>query len=372
MKTVVITDAKYRASIAAARTLGRGGFRVAAVQARADAKTTPPVSASRYVSEFHWLSGSASAGQADGGEYIENLLEFLSGCDRPVLLCAGAGTLNAVAGQRERFREVCDFLISPPPVLDALNDKAAVQRRCEELDIPTPRRFYGKPDRFPVIVKPRCGEKFGLKAKDRYRVAGDAAEWEAALSAMSAWDPDPVVQEKIDGDGAGVSLLLGRNGELLDALCHRRIREYPISGGPSACCESFYDADLIAQAHKLLYSFGFEGLAMVEYKGGRVLEVNPRIWGSFPLTEKCGSPITLRYAQAAAGETVSYTPCDYRPGVRMRFLLNDSAALFSLLRHGQFGAFVSGIPDCFRAAEALSDRDDPAPMRRYLRNVLYR
>ena len=56
----------------------------------------------------------------------------------------------------------------------------------------------------------------------------------------------------------------------------------------------------------------------------------------------------------------------------MRFLLNDSAALFSLLRHGQFGAFVSGIPDCFRAAEALSDRDDPAPMRRYLRNVLYR
>lgn len=365
MRTVIVTDVKYRSAIAAVRTLGRGGLRVIAAQARGDSLAAPPASASRYVSEFHWLSDSHD--QA----YAENLLYLLERYDHPVLLCVGAKTLNAVSWRRERFREACDFLISPPAVLESLNDKAAVQRRCEELGIPVPRRYGGKPGHFPVIVKPRCGEKFGLKAKDRYRIAQNASEWEAAVSAMAAWDPEPVVQEIVGGDGAGASLLLGRGGELLGALCHRRIREYPISGGPSACCESFYDETLIAQAHRLLRSFGFEGLAMVEYKGGRVLEVNPRIWGSFPLTEKCGSPLALRYARAAAGEAVSYTPRDYRSGVRMRFLLNDTAALLALLRRGHFRAFFSGLPDCFRAVEALSDRDDPVPMRRYLRDTLH-
>lgn len=365
MGTVVITDGKYRASVAAARMLGRAGYRVAVAQARGDCPLEPPVSASRYVSETRRLEGSAS----ERG-YPDRLYALLEEYGRPVLFCAGAATLNAVAGQRERFAQVCDFLIAPPDVLDALNDKEAVHRRCLELGIPVPQEFDGPPDRYPVVVKPHCGEKSGLKAKDRYAVARTAQEYAARLAAMSKYDQRPIVQEQVQGEGAGASLLLDRDSRLVCAICHRRVREYPASGGPSTCCESFYDGGMIGRAYALLASFGFVGMAMVEFKGGRVLEVNPRVWGSFPMTERTGSPFAVRYAQAAMGERLDYRPQDYKTGVRMRFTLNDGAAMLDYLRHGRPGPFFQGMADWFRAEEALSAGDDPAPFKRYLRNTL--
>ena len=271
---------------------------------------------------------------------------------------------------RERFAEVANFLIAPPEVLDALNDKETVHHRCEELGIPVPKQFANTPDRYPVVIKPHCGEKFGLKASERYAVAHNEAEFRAHLARMKVYDPAPIVQERVSGDGIGVSLLLGKNSELLAAICHRRVREYPITGGPSTCCESFYDEEMIAKAHRLLQSFGFSGMAMVEFKGEHVLEVNPRIWGSFPMTDCAESPFTLKYALAAANDAVEYVPCDYKTGVRMRFLLNDTVAVLHYLKGGKFGEFFRGLGDMFTAKEALSSHDDPAPMRKYLKQYL--
>ena len=75
---------------------------------------------------------------------------------------------------------------------------------------------------------------------------------------------------------------------------------------------------------------------MVEFKGGRVLEVNPRVWGSFPMSTCCGSPFTALYARAAQGETLSYMPEDYQVGVKMRYLFHDGAATLGYLRQGDW------------------------------------
>ena len=367
MNTVVITDGKYRSSIAAARVLGRAGYRVVVTQTRADETGIPPVFSSRWVAESRWVDGAAA-----DPDYPERLLDILKEYDHPVLLCVGATSLNAVAARRADFEAVCDFLIAPPEVLDALNDKEAVHRRCLELGIPVPRQYEGKPEGYPVVIKPHCGEKFGLKAAQRYAVAANEEEFDRHYARMSQYDPSPIVQEKVVGDGEGVSLLLGKQGQLLCAICHRRIREYPMTGGPSTCCVSFYDQTMIEQAHALLKSFGFRGLGMVEFKGGRVLEVNPRIWGSFPLTEQAASPMAALYAKAAAGENVEYTAQDYRAGVRMRFLLNDTAAVLDYLRHGRVGTALGVLPDLLRAKEALGAKDDRAPLRAYLNRSLLR
>lgn len=367
METVVITDGKYRASIAAARALGRAGYRVVVTQTRKDSPLEPPVFTSRFVSQGRWIEGAAS-----DPDYADRLLAVLREYDRPVLFCVGAVTLNTAAREQERFRQACALLVAPPEVLEQLNDKEAVHRRCEELGIPVPKQYGGEPESYPVVVKPHCGEKFGLKARDRYIVAANRAEYTAAMAAMQAYDPAPIVQQKVEGAGAGASLLLDQDSRLICAICHRRVREYPASGGPSTCCESFYDKDIIDSAYRLLRSFNFVGMAMVEFKGPCVLEVNPRVWGSFPMTEHAKSPFVCRYAQAAAGAALEYQPRDYKTGVRMRFLLNDAVAMLDYLRHGRPGLFLQGAADLFRAEEALSCRDDPAPMRRYLRNNLLR
>jgi predicted ATP-grasp superfamily ATP-dependent carboligase len=364
-KTAVVTDGKYRTSIAAVRALGRAGYRVVVTQTKADCGHEPPVFHSCFAAETVWLEGSA----ADRG-YTDALFALLKKYDRPVLFCVGAVSLNAVSGERERFAQVCDFLIAPPQVLDDLNDKETVHRRCEELGIPVPCQYEGEPETYPVVIKPHCGEKFGLKAAERYAVANNREEYQQHLERMRRYDPTPIVQQKIEGDGMGVSLLLGADGELINALCHRRIREYPASGGPSTCCESFYDETMIEQACRLLKSFGFSGVAMVEFKGNCVLEVNPRVWGSFPMTERAGSSLVCNYARAAAGEKPDYVPRDYQIGVRMRFTLNDAAATLDYLRRGQIGKAFGGMADFFRVKEALSAADDPKPLRHYLRSSL--
>ena len=297
MKTAIVTDGKYRSSIAAVRALHRAGYQVIVTQTRADVHAVPAVASSRCCAAFRWIDGAA----ADDG-YADRLTALLETYDRPVLFCVGAVTLNTVAAQRERFARIADFLIAPRPVLDALNDKETVHARAQSLGIPVPRQYDGvPPERYPVVIKPHCGEKIrpqGRRPLRRRRHAGGVCADPRAHAALRSV-AHRAGQDR--GPGIGVSLLLDRDGRMISALCHRRIREYPITGGPSTCCESFYDAALIDRAYRLLHSFGFTGMAMVEFKGDCLLEVNPRVWGSFPMTEAAQSPLVAHYARAAAG-----------------------------------------------------------------------
>ena len=369
MKTVILTDSKYRSAISAARMFGRAGYHVVAVQTREDAPVKPPAFASRYVAEARGICGTAR-----DAEYPERLLSLAREYDRPVIFPVGVATLDVLSRNRETFEQCADFLVSPPDVLAALNDKEEVHRRAARLGLNVPKEYDGEqPDEFPVILKPHCGEKLGLKAADRYTIARDRSEYDRALKAMRQYDPSPVVQQVVTGDGGGVCLLMDKNSRLLDAFCHRRLREYPISGGPSTCCESVYDPQKINEAFRLLRAFRFVGLAMVEYKGDHILEVNPRVWGSFPLTALAHSSIAVRYAEAASGREVSYSPrCDYDVGVRMRFQINDTLAALSLYRHGQRDAARAALYDRFLIPDAFEDPDDPRPARAYLRSTLTR
>jgi len=215
------------------RALHRAGYRVVVTQTRADVKSAPAVSVSKSCDDFRWIDGACA-----DADYAEKLLSVLKEYEHPVLFCVGAVTLNTVAARREEFAALANFLIAPKETLDASlqGERASARAGAWHSCAARVRRHAGE---LPVVVKPHCGEKFGLKAADRYAVANNEAEFDAIMEKMQRYDPSPIVQQKITGAGAGVSLLLGRESELLGALCHRRVREYPITGGPSTCCESF-------------------------------------------------------------------------------------------------------------------------------------
>lgn len=365
MKTAVVTDGKYRASLAAVRALGEAGYQVVVTQTREEAQETPASFLSRFAQAGRWIPGSC---REEG--YGPRLAALLAEYDHPVLFPTGADTLRWVSAHQGELAPLADFLAARPQVLEDLNDKQTVHRRCLELGLPVPREYDGPPEAFPVVVKPRCGEKFGLKAAQRYAIAGDRESFARAWETMAQYGGAPIVQEKVEGPGEGVNLLLDREGRLVCAFCHRRLREYPVTGGPSTCCVSFYDETMIRQAYRLLASFGFVGMAMVEFKGGKILEVNPRVWGSFPMTACCGSPFTLRYAQAAGGERLDYDPGDFRTGAKMRYLFHDGAATLGYLRRGDLRRALGGVADFFAVPEALYRKDDKQAYRAYLRNSL--
>ena len=366
MPAVIITDGRYRSAIAAARELGRAGYDVVVTETRADMPADPPVFSSKFARGV-WIEGSVR-----DPEYPDRLEAFLREYDRPILLPVGAATLRTISEQKARFSRFSDFVIADPAVLEALNDKNRVHEAAEVLGLPVPKQYADAPERYPVVVKPHCGEASGLKAKDRYCVANNETELTRALERFRPYDPAPIVQEKVEGDGEGVSVLMAEGGRPVRAVCHRRLREYPMSGGPSTCCVTAYDEQKIDTAVRLLAHFGFVGLAMVEFKGGRILEVNPRVWGTFPLTVFAGAGFCESYAREAAGERVEYAPKNYETGKKMRFFVNDLAASADLLRHGKLKAGLNGLLDAFRVPEGLKDPEDRRAYRKYVRSYFRR
>lgn len=377
---VIITDAKYRASLAAVRSLAACGYEVIITQTKAEAGANIPSFSSCFVKRTVLFDCSVENEEA----YMTALENLVKEYDNPVIFPIGAKTLGYLSKRRESFAKICSFVCPCEKALERANDKSAVAALAAELGINVPHTYINgenpNENEFPVIVKPKCGEKFGLTASERYIIANNQEEYICAYKKMETYGGDPVVQEKISGVGVGVSLLM-IDGRAVSAICHRRIREYQSSGGPSACCESFFDEALVAKSEKLLAGMSFCGMAMVEYKvktasdgiihaeNAYILEVNPRIWGSFPLTYAAGASFAEDYVLTAKGTPPEHPLSNYKTGVRMNFILSDLAAVADLIRHRRISEGIGGIRDILsgRAVEAIRSKADPKPFRNYLK-----
>lgn len=173
--------------------------------------------------------------------------------------------------------------------------------------------------RFPMIAKPAIvGETLP------WRVAhfNDARELEDFLADWSHLGPF-LLQEYVPGDGVGVSVIV-EDGRPLTVFAHRRLHEYPPSGGYGTFYESETpNPELVRAATSLLERLRWRGAAMVEFRHhvhtGRyaLMEVNGRSWGSLPLAVSAGVDFPYLQWQLAHGLPVD-VPKNYRSGLRMR------------------------------------------------------
>jgi predicted ATP-grasp superfamily ATP-dependent carboligase len=313
---------------------------------------------------------------------------------RPALLPVGAATLGELARDetRTRFSKVCGLCIPTTKQLDDFNSKAAVSRLGQALGLPVPRSFAPEkgqsPEDFaarlplPCVIKPLCGEKLGLPAAQRYAIVRTPEEAAKSFRHFLALAGEaPVVQEYLPGGGLGCSVL-ANGGQVVAALCHRRVREYPVSGGPSACCDCVDRPDLVSIAAALVAETGYTGLAMFEFKEGadgapRLLEINPRVWGTFPLTRVSGSHIPLLWCTLAwnAGNPDKAQPLPPVPTpalCRMHFAPSDLMSAVGYLKRGQGKRAVSALADFLRPCvrDGLWEWGDPKPGLLYYRSLL--
>jgi predicted ATP-grasp superfamily ATP-dependent carboligase len=204
---------------------------------------------------------------------------------------------------------------------------------AESLGLPMPNTWYpesrddvvrigGEAD-FPLIVKPRVSTgAMGLR-----RVA-DAGALAAAWDEVNTRFPKPIVQDYIpEGGGAfGASVLVGPQGERLASFVHRRLREYPVSGGASTLRASVRDPQLVEIAFRLLEAVEWFGVAMAEFRYDprdgqpKLIELNPRFWGSLNLAIQSGVDFPWLLYRVARGERVEPVH-DYREGVVGRWVL---------------------------------------------------
>jgi predicted ATP-grasp superfamily ATP-dependent carboligase len=212
-----------------------------------------------------------------------------------------------------------------------------------------------------VLVKPRhsSGGR-GILRVER------PADLPAAYARVHARHPRPIVQECLPPGGAalGVAVLMNFHSQPRASFAYRRLREYPVAGGPSTLRESVDLPGLRRLAERLLGLLGWVGVAMVEFKTDprdgqpKLLEVNPRFWGSLHHAILCGVDFPYLLCRLALDGDVPAVEA-YRTGVQSRSLLHGEL-LHALRRHGR-GRLRPALWD-FSVSDDVVSADDPLPV----------
>jgi predicted ATP-grasp superfamily ATP-dependent carboligase len=294
--------------------------------------------------------------QGDGGAYVSAVARLIELHRIDVLLPVTEAALLRLLPERERLGVVLPF--PDDDAFRAISDRERLLAAAAERGIAVPaqltlrapedaRRLELEPIEFPIVLKP---------ARSTARVNGRLRK----LGVLYAADRRDLRASLADLPSS--------------AYPHRRIREKPPSGGVSVCCEGISpDPALVAQSRALLDRFGWEGVAMVEWKMDAargipfLMEVNARFWGSLQLAVDSGVDFPAWLVAAATGEPLPYR-VHGRPGRRIRWWWGDVDHLLSRLRRTP--AELSLPPDALTRWETL--RDVLMPWRPGQRGAVFR
>ncbi len=362
----LVLDARYVTALTVIRSLGRRGLEVGAAERR-DRRDRGVMG---FASRWARLRLEMPDPWVDPPAFAAWLCRWAP--DRPVFPVA-LDTVRWFAEHRPLWEGRLRALVPSPDALARAGDKEQVHRLAQSLGLPTPRQ-YRLEDAVPLpaVVKYRCGEALGLSPAQRYRVVRDAAALRAAWEEMASRQPEPLIQEYLPGPGLGCSTVLLSPTEPLSPFVHRRLREYPPGGGPSSMAVSSEEPRVARMSLALLQALELVGPAMVEWKqdaGGnfRLLEVNPRFWGTLPLAVAAGADFPWLAYQALTGPRPAEPA--YRRGVRLRYTVKDFlAARAAGLGPAAYLSELRGKP----STDAVWARDDARPAVTYLWGQLRR
>jgi len=196
------------------------------------------------------------------------------------------------------------------------SDKYRTMELAKKLGIKIPKTFDENETigNFPVVIK-------GLKESGRIRYVNSFKELPKFKT------DDSIVQEYIPGEGYGFFALFNKGG-VRATFMHKRVREYPITGGLSTVAESIYDPKLKVLGLKLLESLNWHGVAMVEFKKDfrdgefKLMEINPKFWGSLDLAIASG--VDFPYLAVKMAEDGDVEPVfEYKTGIKFRWPFPD-------------------------------------------------
>jgi predicted ATP-grasp superfamily ATP-dependent carboligase len=330
---ILILDAEHKQSLAAARSLGRAGLRVAMGESLALYRERPPLPAfcSRYCARAVVLPSHAD----DLDAYVAAIFDFVREHPTSVILPAGDATCLALMPHRRQLAELgCVVALPGNAALEIALDKSRTLALASELGIAFPQSVpiatveqlsvaiadFG----FPFVLKPTVS----WTAERRERVLPveviDKDEATEAARDLLAGGATVIAQQWLPGRREGVTLFIA-NGEVMASCGHVEHRTTPPLGGASVMRESIQTPpDVYDAAVRLALAIGVEGLCEVEFRRDaqgdpQLMEVNARMPGALDTAIRSGVDFPMLIWQLATGLPVSRVG-KYRAGVRTRWL----------------------------------------------------
>ncbi|MGA2515683.1 MAG: ATP-grasp domain-containing protein [Thermodesulfobacteriota bacterium] len=362
MARVLVTDGHFRKSLAVVRSLGRKGVPVT-VGERTCLNTS-------FFSRYCTRRLVYPSPQQSPNQFIEFILREIKKKQYDCLFPMEEGTLLSLAKYHSEISKYAYLLIPDLKKIEFVRDKGNLIRFAEAHGIPTPKTFYDLPTSssssipIPAVIKPRISSgSFGIV----YVKKGE--DLSSSYQNVHGRYPFPLIQEWIpDGGGTfGLSALFDEASNVKAAFVHKKLRMYPIQGGPSTLAEGIEHPQIMELGLSLLKSLNWVGVGMVEFKVDprdgipKLMEVNPRFWGSLQLAIVSGVDFPFLILKMARKE--HFDPVlHYAVGKRFRWLLLGDILHF--LNHPQRFGLDPSFFNFFdpNTCYDVFSKDDPLPL----------
>lgn len=362
---VFVTDAQMRSSLAVIRSLGKKGIKVTAGE------------------ETRWATGFFSkycnnkvvypSPKKNKEEFVDFLIKHLKGTKYDALFPVAEFCLVPIIENYDEISQYTRIGLPRPEIFRAGFDKGITIRIAQENNIPCPQTYFinGLDDikhlektlDYPIILKPCIGA-----GRRGVEICHSFPEIIEKYNKNFPEYGHQLLQEFIPSAGEfGIYTLLNRESKPRAVSAQRRIRSYPYIGGPSTLRETFKNeiSDYsIPLAFKLLQSMKWSGIAMVEFRIDsrdnipKLMEVNPRFWGSLELSIFAGVDFPHLYYQMMIEGDIN-PAMEYSSGVQCRWLLPGDILWFFTTPNK-----LKNLPEFLKFSyhDDIISLNDPGPM----------
>lgn len=325
MGRVLILDCEAKPALVAIRSLGARGLSVTAGSSK-------PWNAGR-VSKYTDRYLECPSFEEDPDEFVRVIEQELKARNYDMLLPVNEDTVEVVLENSERLAEHASIPFLPLERLRVGLNKRRTIEAAREFDIPHPKTLFSDETDYdtaeqvlgyPIVVKPPRG-----RGRNDIAVCDSRKQLERTLERTRSKHGPVLLQEFVPrGSECGVYTLYDDSGELTGLTVQRRLRSNPPEGGASTYRETIDDPELVELSDRFLTALDWRGVAMVEFRidsrtgEPKLLEINPRLWGSLALSVYAGVDFPYLLYQLAVGEEPERS-LDYAVGVRCRCLFMD-------------------------------------------------
>ena len=323
---VLLTDANSKNALATLRSLSQAGYEVGCAGPERSISH-----ASKYCSDVIVTDPAPS------------ILELLSALEKKafdVLIPVGARMVELINNNRHEVSRLTRFALPSKETLDLALDKFLTQETVRNLGcfVP-PAKLVQNLDEldqalacfeFPFVIRSishrsNSSTLYVHNQNDVRRILRDE------LVNPLLMEGPVQVQGYVQGWGEGFFALY-QNGELVRYMTHKRMREFPKTGGSSWAAASTKSEDTYLLGKTILDSLGWHGPAMVEFKrlsDGTLafVELNPKLWGSLDLTLESGVEIPRLLVDVSLERKVE-PRFEYRDGVVVWWPLDNLSSFF--------------------------------------------
>jgi len=339
MTNILILDAGQRSALAVIRSLGKLPN---VTISTADFTTQALAGCSAFSNQYLVSPNPVEAPEA----YISWINTLTHQIDFALVLPVTEVTSQLLLMNEKRLPKV-RLAFAPYDNVMQIADKGNLVKLAQQLNMPVPKSdWYANCGglntsliNYPCVIKPCLSKIYTTNGwiSTAVRILHNDADLRSALAKSPYLETSPfMIQEFIPGSGAGIFCLF-QHGKPVVFFAHKRLREKPPQGGVSVLSESASpNADLQAQAEKLLSGANWHGVAMVEFRIAEdgtayLMEVNTRFWGSLQLAIDSGVDFPALMVSNELGLGL-VPPVTYKIGQRLRWLLGDLDSLYIYLK----------------------------------------